>query len=134
MENLYQDNYLEITYEQEKKQIVSKWFLPFSAKDEDFKQRMLIFADWVEKKNPECVYTDVSATHYILVPEIQDWVNGFLPKIYKQVGLKKLAVLANKDFLTQMALEQSIKDDEEAAYITQYFDNESDVNTWLEED
>lgn len=99
------------------------------AQDE-YKALILQWASTVQDKKPKGVLVDTRQHSVIIHPEMQTWfVEKVFPK-YKLSGIGKLAFIACEDFISQLSVEQTMKEENELPFETQYFADEIEGFVW----
>ncbi len=88
-----------------------------------------------EKYRPKGIITDNREANQVLVPDVQDWLVGFLfPKVV-QLGLKKWAILVIDDLFAQVSVEQMLDDGKavikNADFTQSLFEDEAAAEKWL---
>lgn len=110
-------------------------WLPKSAEmtEDDLYREIETFIEFLAKHQCKTGYADTSQYLQILTPDIQDRFNERIIPQYLAIGIAKIAFLTSTEFITQLALEQIVKEEEFSKIKTRFFDNEEDALGWLTE-
>ena len=72
---------------------------------------------------------------FIVSPEMQEWTAGEFNQKLTQTGLKKMAMIIPTDYITHLAVQQSVgemeKQQEKETFEMRYFDNPQQAKQWL---
>ena len=101
-------------------------------KTEDFKKEMHLFAELCEKHKPKRELVHLFDMKYTISPEVQEWMNNEIFPKYENI-IKRMAFLLPTEFITQIAVEQTMEEEVGLKFIQKYFDNEEDARKWLME-
>ena len=86
-----------------------------------YKDLILEWATIVQEKKPCALLVDTKEHRVIIEPNLQQWfVNEIFPK-YIQSGIKKLAFLASQDFISQLSIVQTMNEEDQLTFQTEYF-------------
>lgn len=128
---LFENNYIEVIHQSENKLVAGIWrntkVLDFT--DEEFKHCMLTWFEEVKKIGNVNVLADARQFEFTITPEVQLWVNDNIIGLYPQHGVSKLAFLVSPDLFSQISIEQTI-DEKEQAFEVRYFDDENKAIEW----
>ncbi len=130
---LHKSNYVEIIYEQENSLIIDK-FLPTTEDmdPEEFKKEMNIFAGMCEEHKPERELVHLLDMKYVIVPEVQEWMNNEIFPRYENI-IKRMAFLVPSELFTQISVEQTMDEESGQKFVQQYFETENEARKWLME-
>lgn len=99
--------------------------------EEDFKKIMLEYADLIVKHKLERILVDARSMNYIVVPELQNWINQEIASRALPYN-DKIAFVMPSDFFEQVSIQQSMEDVENSGnHITEYFENLEKAREWL---
>jgi hypothetical protein len=131
MKNLYESQYVTLSYDQEKSLI--QWtFLEDSIAmtDEIYKEILLKYAEFVEENLPNKLFINSEKQRFSITPSVQTWVaENIAPRI---LCIKKIAYLVAHDLFAQISSEQLMEESGIAEnYPTQYFEKQEDALNWL---
>lgn len=104
-----------------------------SMSDDDFKEQITLEKEVFLAHRPKGVLGQTQNLKFSIKPDLQEWHNTQIMPIFKEIGLRKLAVVVSQDFFTEVSVSQLIEDDEQRSYQTQYFPNEVEAIEWLKE-
>ncbi len=85
---------------------------------------------------PTALLQNTKDAVFPLTPEFQEWITeNITKKIFKKVGLKKIAYLIPSDLLTKLGIEMLVnKAQKKSGEIPRrFFDNRDDALAWLQE-
>lgn len=96
-----------------------------------YKALILLWANLVQDYKPKGVVVDTRQHLVIIHPQMQQWfVDEVFPK-YRASGMKKLAFIASQDFISQLSVEQTMKEDDNLPFKTQYFATDTEGFDWV---
>lgn len=96
-----------------------------------YKDLILEWATIVQEKKPCALLVDTKEHRVIIEPNLQQWfVNEIFPK-YIQSGIKKLAFLASQDFISQLSIVQTMNEEDQLTFQTEYFVCEKEGFDWV---
>lgn len=105
-----------------------------NSEEDRYKWLILLWADVVQNYQPKGVVVDIREHSVIIHPEMQQWfVNEVFPK-YRLSGMKKLAFIASQDFVSQLSVEQTMREDNDLPFKTQYFSCDTEGFDWVMND
>ncbi len=132
MEILYQSTYFLISFD------AQNHFLHYifnentsQMTNEEYIKELKIFISLVQQYQPQKNLGNMLSFFFIIIPEIQEWINENLFPLYQTVGLKKLAILLSKEFIAALSIEQTMHDNDIKTFKTLFFDNEREAKIWL---
>jgi len=98
---------------------------------EEFKTELLTLKEIVVNNNTYGILGDTSGLRYGITPEQQDWIaQNYFPEVIA-AGLKKYGIIVSTDLVTELSVEQTIDENQNALFATQYFDNQEEAYQWL---
>jgi len=98
---------------------------------EEFKTELLTLKEIVVNNNTYGILGDTSGLRYGILPEQQDWIaQNYFPEVIA-AGLKKYGIIVSTDLVTELSVEQTIDENQNAPFATQYFDNQEEAYQWL---
>ena len=98
---------------------------------EEFKTELLTLKEIVVNNNTYGILGDTSGLRYGITPEQQDWIaQNYFPEVIA-AGLKKYGIIVSTDLVTELSVEQTIDENQNAPFATQYFDNQEEAYQWL---
>lgn len=100
---------------------------------EEYILELKAFIDVVKKYQPAFVLGNMVDFGFIITPDIQTWINENLFSVYAQIGLKKIALLLSNELFSQVSIQQTIEEDENAPFSVAYFENEQEAIAWFTE-
>jgi len=102
-----------------------------SMTDEAFKSDMLIVRECVEKHSPRAIMVQAQKLNFVVIPEVQEWIDTNIAPVYLKVGVTMFAYIMPRDIFQQVALEQMMDEGNAKNFGTRYFDNEEEGLKWL---
>ena len=131
MEILHKSNYYEILFDQSKSLIVHKALNGSSEmSDQEFKQEMHLFLEMCEKYSPERDLVHLVDMNYPIVPDIQEWVNNeIFPRLL--IVVKRMALVMPSEMVAELAIEQTMEEEEGKKFVSRYFSDENQALEWL---
>lgn len=128
---MYESRFLEVYFFPEEKIHENVW-LPASEEMEEhnYQEESLNFLEILLKNQPERFIADTREMNFGITPDLQAWTNEHI--LSKVLGiLKKVAFVISKELITQLSIEQTMDESEEATLKTRYFDNREAAWDWL---
>lgn len=128
---IYQSDYISIHYSEEESLLERHW-KPSSTgiDDEQFKKEMLQVLEAAKKYQPIRVLGDTKNFFYVILPEMQEWLDEHVYAQLGNHGVQKMAFVNSEDFYAQLSVEQSIGESSKN-YQIQYFGSEEEAKAWL---
>jgi len=108
-ELLYKSIYREIFYHADKKMIEMN-YLPESSDytDEEYKKDMLILCNFFNEKDVLIYYNNSLKFDYIIVPEMQDWLEETITPVLINSKIKKIGIITSKHVFTKVSVKQTM--------------------------
>jgi len=131
METLYDTDKITIAYDAASNTLITRWSMPADVDLDLYKAEFVRYRDYILEKRPDKIFADTIDNQIVITPNLQDWINGVVSGAYRDVGLKKLAVLLSQDFYAALSIQQTIEDDAGATYKTVFFDDRDKAFQWL---
>jgi hypothetical protein len=92
------------------------------------------YASLVRNYQPENIFVDAREFDFLIVKEMQEWINNNVITAFNDVNLKKWAIVIPPQFLHQVSIEQTIDANPANTFKTQYFETEHDALSWLKKE
>ncbi len=128
---VYESDYIIIQYSEEKKLLERHWKPnSYQLNDEQFKKEMLHVLEAVKKHAVLSVLGDTKNFLYVILPEMQIWLDEHVYSQLGKYGVQKMAFVNSEDFYAQLSVEQSIGESTKN-YQVQYFEGEEAAKNWL---
>ena len=102
--------------------------------EEKYKEDVLQWQYIILKYKPKKQLMDMRKNNFTISPEMQRWVNENIVAQAVQNGTKKLAFIVSQDIFARVSLEQAMEEEEAAAFIIKYFDEEKEAMEWILKD
>ena len=133
MELKYSSKYITISVDKEKKYIETrKTTLTETQSDEEYKTDILNWAKTVVQLE-ELSYQlmDEQNMRYLIVPQMQTWVNEVLVVPSVKRGLRRVAILVPNDLFAKVAIKQIVTKVADKEVVVKYFQEEKTAKEWL---
>lgn len=128
---LFETDYITVNYFEDKKIVEGIWkSTSESMSTEQFKENMLRWFEEVKKIKNVNILADAREFLFVIVPDIQEWINENVIGKYPDYGVERLGFLVSPDLFAQVSIEQTITEKEQK-FETQYFDTQEKVIDWL---
>ncbi len=85
------------------------------------------FIKIVRKYQAKRVFGEMVDFKFTITPDIQEWIDQNLFKVYREVNFEKIAIMLSKDFFSQLSIQQTLEGRTEASFQTKYFDNKAEA-------
>lgn len=134
MQELYRSAYQRIEYEPEYSLL--KRVLTVSADNLVWPELQLEsqeYVSFVRHYQPENIFVDARKFDFLLLKDMQDWINKNVIAVYNDINLKKWAIAVPPQFLQQVSIEQTIDANPANVFETQYFETEPEAMRWLKD-
>jgi hypothetical protein len=131
METLYASDKVVMSYDAATNTLITRWTMPESVDTELYKDIFLKYKDIILEKRPDKIFADGVNNRNTITPELQTWTNELLSEPYREIGLKKMAVLISSDFYAALSVQQTIEEDTTAKYQTAFFEDEAKAFEWM---
>lgn len=132
METKYHSKYMTISIDRTKSYLETKrTTLTEYQNDEEYKTEILKWSEIIQNEKVEFQLVDERDMRYLVVPEIQNWINKVLIQPSIAVGVRKVAFLIAEDLFAQVAVKQIMGVTRDSPLQTKYFDNEKEAKKWL---
>ncbi|WP_448520061.1 hypothetical protein [Rhodoflexus sp.] len=128
---LYQSQYYEILFDEAQSLIIHK-ALPdtLAMSNEHFKHEMTVFLEMCEKHRPERDLVDLIDMRYVILPDMQEWVNmEIFPTLLATI--KRMAFVVPVGIFETLALEQTMDEEYGKKFVRRYFKDEGKALEWL---
>ncbi|RLD72494.1 MAG: hypothetical protein DRJ10_18630 [Bacteroidetes bacterium] len=99
---------------------------------ESFKSEMVKLTEMVKAKKNAKLLVDMRKFEFIVVPEIQNWINANINSVISMAGCKKVAFVISHDLFTRISVEQAIEDAASLFFESRYFKNVADAENWID--
>ena len=132
MPELYRSAYQRIEYDPAYSLI--KRVLTVNSETDDWPEHQREwkeYASLVRNYQPENIFVDATGFDFLLLKDMQEWINKNVIAIYNDIRLKKWAILIPPQFLHQVSIEQTIESNPFNTFETQYFESEQEAMDWL---
>ncbi|MCU0450648.1 MAG: STAS/SEC14 domain-containing protein [Bernardetiaceae bacterium] len=129
---VYKSQFLHLAFFAQEELIEMTW-LPATEHmtDEECKQEFRHYLDLMLQLKPKKVLPDTRDMLFQIDPDLQEWTNHtiFTPSL--AMGLNKAAFVVSQYIFAQVAIEQTMGEQEGSKFNTRYFDNKEAAKAWL---
>jgi len=99
--------------------------------DEEFKNEIGHQLDATLDVKPRLVITNTLEMLYVISIEMQEWMNSVIFPQYMKVGIEKVAILLSEQIIAQLAVEQTMEEEQGSQFEFSYFSNLEEAQAWL---
>jgi len=132
MEN-FKNNIQTIEYNSSTKQVTQTWTKESKSLSEpEFKTEMFELANFFEQYKPEKVLIDMRDFYFVVVPELQTWVNENVNSKLAEINELKTAFIVSSDLFASISVEQTLEDNTKDIN-NRFFESKNDAEKWLAE-
>ena len=89
------------------------------------------YVEFLKIHKPQLVLVDTSLFNFVLLKDMQDWMNANVISALKEIKVKKWASIVSTQFFSQVSIEQTMESNKSDEFETKYFDKEEDALEWL---
>ena len=132
MPELYRSAYQRIEFDPESSLL--KRVLTVQADNNNWPEQQLEwqqYASLVRNYQPESIIVDARKFEFLLLTDMQEWINRNVIAVYNDINLKKWAIVIPQQFLQQVSIEQTIEANPANTFKTQYFETEQEAMAWV---
>ena len=97
-----------------------------------FQHEWLEYAKAIRHYQPEYILVNARNFDFLILKEVQEWINRHVISVYNEIGLKKWAIVVPPKFLHQVGIEQTIEANPDNTFEVQYFETEEEAIQWLQ--
>ena len=99
----------------------------------NYRQVMREHAQLLKEKNPAFILEDTRNFHFIINPELRNWLQDYMKEQMKEMEVLRTAIVSGDDFFVQLSIEQVIPDDVDRNVMKElrYFEEEEEALLWL---
>ncbi|MDW7693126.1 hypothetical protein R9C00_09640 [Flammeovirgaceae bacterium SG7u.111] len=110
---IYQSDYLRLEFMPEEKLMKMQWLdRSCSMSDKTFKQEFLKYAALVKKHRPSKLLFNTGTSSFTINPKMQAWLNDKVFPVTYNAGLRTVAFIVSRVFITQLSLEQTVEEEQ----------------------
>lgn len=132
MPELYRSAYQRIEFDPESSLL--KRVLTVQADNDNWPEQQVEwqqYASLVRNYQPESIIVDARKFEFLLLRDMQEWINRNVIAVYNDIKLKKWAIVIPPQFLQQVSIEQTIEANPSNTFKTEYFESEQEALDWL---
>lgn len=132
---LHLSKFHQIRYNKTNKTLTNNWLShsEFMTKAQ-YQDEITCWFELYNKYLPEYLFTDSCYFYFPISPDLQLWNSSLINKLENRI-LKKWAILISHDFFSQLSIEQTINESNDAigsfGTTIQYFEDETEAKEWL---
>ena len=89
------------------------------------------YVELLKLYKPQLVLVDTRLFNFVLLKEMQEWINENVIKVLKEIRIKKWAAIVSPQFFSQVSIEQTMESNKRDEFESKYFDKEEDALEWL---
>lgn len=97
-----------------------------------FHREWLEYARTIREQHPRNILVNARDFDFLILKDMQRWINENVISVYNEVGLKKWAVVIPPQFLHQVSIEQTIEANPHNNFEVRYFETEEEAMYWLQ--
>ena len=135
MPELYRSAYQRIEYDPAYSLL--KRVLTVQAESTNWPEHLFEWQEYVllvRNYQPENIFVDATEFHFLLLKEMQEWINQNVIAVFNDIRLKKWAIVVPPQFMHQVSIEQTIEANPSNTFETQYFESEDEAIEWLHQE
>ena len=122
-ELVYESHFQRISFSEDDLIFEVKWANTQELEDDIYREEVESQLQTFEEHQGKDLLIDTSTFEFGIVPEIQEWaVENVFPRAQK-VGITHTAILVSNDFISQLAVEQSMDEDVNVITIQEFFND-----------
>ncbi len=124
--------YQKIFYNQVYQTLYVLWDTPFHMYELDFRLEVDSYFVAILDLRPKKIVLDTRYVNYSAIPETQDWIIKQYSHIYRQIGLKKLAIVNSRNCFAQISFEQIMKYTPQDNFEFRFYREPHEALTWVD--
>ncbi len=130
---LFENRFSELHFDKTTLLIELNWKKEtIEMRDDDFKNVMLKYVDEAWKVKPIALISDLTNLDFPISLDLQAWADEKVNSQTLAVGIKRVAFVMAKEFLSQLSVEQIIDDTQVKKVIDiRYFPDTDSAKTWI---
>jgi hypothetical protein len=128
---VYKSNYTSIVYDETNAFFEVKRTISVDLDEDTYKQDFLGWLKVIQTYRPYGVLMIEAQNEYLIVPELQTWINQNVLKPAWEAGVRRLAFLVSEDFIVHLSHEQTMEENSGRMFQTNYFDDIQKAKEWL---
>jgi len=132
MKTLYADQFFYLALDSQRK-LFYFYFTKHSVQmsEEEYLATLQVYLQFLYLYKPKGAWGNMVDFGYVITPGIQKWINEHIFAAYAKIGLSRLALLPNEDFVPNLSIKQMVEYDTTGAFKTEYFTKEKKARDWL---
>ncbi|OJJ22346.1 hypothetical protein BKI52_06590 [marine bacterium AO1-C] len=133
-ESVFENEFVESFVDQEKGIYCYYWKSANRAMTpEQYQAEITRQANYILQFKPKFVLVDFRASGFIIDPDLQGFVTQSLFQNLINVGTQKLAIIQTEDYILQLSVIQTVNEQKNTQYITQYFSSVEEAEEWFKD-
>jgi len=132
MEN-YQNEIQTLEYNENESFLTQTWTRASKAmNEEEFKTEMLQLVKFIEQFQPHKLLIDMRNFYFIVIPELQEWINTNVNSLLAKMNETKTAYIVSSDLFASVSVEQTVEESAGKLMTTMFFEGENEARKWLD--
>ncbi len=128
----YKNNIQKIEFIESENLLIQTWQKDSEdLEEDDFKKEMLELSTFFLNLQPQKVLIDMREFYFLVVPEIQDWVNENVNSKLSKLHDTKTAFVVSPDFFTAVSVEQTLEEANGKKLNNKFFEEYNQAVKWL---
>jgi len=131
-QKIYESQYQRIFLDQTNAIMHNEWMEESIQMDEaDFKNELMKLVGCIAEHPVKRQLIDTLNFRFIVSPQLQEWTDVEVTKKNKMNGVKKVALIASQEFVTQLSVQQTLSEEEAKTLDTRFFSDMKEAKDWL---
>ena len=132
MQTLVKNKFQEIIYLRFQKFIIQIWHKrTIVMSDKEFNKEMLLLLKQLKKYKVEKLLVDMRSFFYIVIPEMQVWIDKNINNYIKKQRIKTAYLMSPDDF-TKISVNQTLEEDSGLEMDKEFFEKVEDAKKFLD--
>ena len=96
-----------------------------------YQKELAKITEYLNNYRPLLLLVDARQFQFVILKDMQRWIQDNMISVLKDVGVKKWAVISTPEFISQVSIEQTIEEKRGNNFQAEYFECEEDAMRWL---
>jgi hypothetical protein len=96
-----------------------------------YQHELVKTTEFLNKYHPSLLLVDARNFDFVILKEMQGWIQENVISVLNEVGVQKWAVISTPEFVSQVSIEQTIESKRNNIFQAEYFDSEDEAMRWL---
>ena len=110
---------------------IRRTVLTDTQSEKNYKSEILEWARIIKHEKPISQLVDERNMRFIIIPELQNWINKVLIMPAIEAGLRKVAFLLPEELFAQISVEQTMDENDSRLLKVKYFETEEEAQEGL---